>query len=74
MKINNSTITTIKIIVHFCNYSPTIVKVTVLPLLGPSNSMKKTDCQVPKSNFKFFIGNDSLDESKIQHKNGYRHK
>ena len=43
-------------IVHFFNYSPTIVKVTVLPLLGPSNSMKNTDCHVPKSSFPFLIG------------------
>ena len=54
----------INTIVHFFNYSPTIVKVIVLDRLGPSNSMKKTDCHVPKSSLEFFIGNDSLDDSK----------
>ena len=54
----------IKIIVHLFNYSPTIVKVIVLERLGPSNSMKKTDCHVPKSSFEFLIGRHSLEESK----------
>ena len=64
MKINNSIIIAIRIIVHFFNYSPTIVKVTVLLLLGPSNSTKNTDCHVPKSSFPFLIGKHSLEESK----------
>ena len=51
MNINRIIIIAIKIIVHRLNYSPTIVKVTVLEPLGPSNSTKKTDCQVPKSSF-----------------------
>ena len=57
-------IITIKIIVNLFNYSPTIVKVTVLLALGPSNSTKNTDCHVPKSSFEFLIGRHSLDESK----------
>ena len=64
MKINNSIIAAIKIIVHFFNYSPTIVKVTVLLRLGPSNSTKNTDCHVPKSSFPFLTGKHSLEESK----------
>ncbi len=62
MKINRIIITAIKIIVHLLNYSPTIVKVIVLERLGPSNSMKNTDCHVPKSSFPFLTGNDSLEE------------
>lgn len=54
----------IKIIVHRLTYSPTIVKVIVLDCLGPSNSMKKTDCHVPKSNLPFLIGKHSDDESR----------
>ena len=54
----------IKIKVHLFNYSPTIVKVTVLARLGPSNSTKKTDCHVPKSSLEFLTGKDSLEESR----------
>ena len=64
MKISRIMMIPINIIVHFFNYSPTIVKVIVLECLGPSNSTKNTDCQVPKSNFPFFTGKHSLEESK----------
>ena len=34
----------------------------VRPCLGPSSSMKKTDCQVPRSNLPSLMGRHSLDE------------
>lgn len=37
---------------------------TILLCLGPSNSIKNTDCQVPKFNLLLYIGTDSLEESK----------
>ena len=61
----NRIIISISIIVHLLNYSPTIVKVIVLPLLGPSNSIKNTDCQVPKSSFEFLTGKDSLEDIEL---------
>ena len=40
------------------------VRLTVLSFLGPSSSMKNTDCQVPKSSFPLEIGIVSLEDNK----------
>ena len=53
-------------------YSPITVILIILLCLGPSNSIKNTDCQVPKFNLLLDIGTDSLEAVSYTHLDVYK--